>query len=100
MICIAMQGHDYDDDFYEIIRKFFPVEKIRFVDSPEDAPEDAISFFSTYQDPTVETRILFPGNVQVFSEVKSLTPEQRGDEDLLRYEIIKSLLLGINSLEL
>lgn len=100
MIYIVMKGHDYDDDFYEIIRKFFPGEGIRFVDSVEEADREGITFSSIYQDPVVETVILFPGGREVFRDEITLTEEQKKDENALRYEIIKSLIMGLNSLEI
>ncbi|MDO5712956.1 MAG: hypothetical protein Q4Q07_00865 [Tissierellia bacterium] len=100
MICIAMQGHDYDDDFYEIIRKFFPEESIKFIDTLDEGERGCIIFSSTYQEPVVDTKIFFPGYREVFHNTVTLDDAQVEDENIIRYEIIKSLILGLNSLEI
>ena len=100
MICIAMKGHDYDDDFYEIIRKFFPGESIQFIESVDEGDRGSIIFSSTYHAPDIHTKVYFPGCREVFANTHTLDEMQIQDENVVRYEIIKSLILGLNSLEI
>lgn len=100
MIYVSMQGHDYDDDFYEIIRAVYTEESIVFVDSPSEINENSISFISIYQEPIIQTKTFLPGKREIFSEEITLTSDQRKDENVIRHEVIKSFVNGINAIEL
>lgn len=99
MVNIIINGHDYDDDFYEIIKKFFPKEELNFTNTVADLKGNSISFISSYDNGLINTVILLPQGKEIFNEEINLSQSQQEDEHTVRYELIKSLITGINRIK-
>lgn len=99
MVNIVINGHDYDDDFYEIIKKFFPKEELNFTNTIADFSSNSISFISSYNQGLINTIILLPQGKEIYNEEINLSQSQQDDENLVRYEVIKSLITGINNIK-